>query len=178
MHILTGYQPVRKKNNAVQMKGEIMADYIRPVVFRLGNQEFGVDINLVQTIEKQINVVPVPNSMKYISGIVNLRGDVIPVMSLKEKFNMENQTSGENTIIVNLPDMKLALEVDEVIEIGELKAEKISPMPKLAKSEGSEYLDRVASVDDKLVILLDINKILSEEEAQGIKEFAEQMKNN
>ena len=153
-----------------------MADYIRPVVFRLGDQEFGVDINLVQSIEKQVDVVPVPNSMKYISGIVNLRGEVIPVMSLKEKFNMESK--GDNTVIVNLPDMKIALEVDEVIEIGELQPDKISLMPKLAKTENTEYLDRVASIDDKLVILLDINKILSEEEAQGIKEFTEQMKNN
>lgn len=155
-----------------------MADYIRPVVFRLGDQEFGVDINLVQSIEKQVNVVPVPNSMKYISGIVNLRGEVIPVMSLKEKFNMEDKSKGDNTVIVNLPDMKIALEVDEVIEIGELQPDKISLMPKLAKTENTEYLDRVASIDDKLVILLDINKILSEEEAQGIKEFTEQMKNN
>ena len=155
-----------------------MADYIRPVVFRLGDQEFGVDINLVQSIEKQVDVVPVPNSMKYISGIVNLRGEVIPVMSLKEKFNMEYQSKGDNTVIVNLPDMKIALEVDEVIEIGELQPDKISLMPKLAKTENTEYLDRVASIDDKLVILLDINKILSEEEAQGIKEFTEQMKNN
>lgn len=155
-----------------------MADYIRPVVFRLGDQEFGVDINLVQSIEKQVNVVPVPNSMKYISGIVNLRGEVIPVMSLKEKFNMEDKSKGDNTVIVNLPDMKIALEVDEVIEIGELQPDKISLMPKLAKTENTEYLDRVASIDNKLVILLDINKILSEEEAQGIKEFTEQMKNN
>ena len=155
-----------------------MADYIRPVVFRLGDQEFGVDINLVQSIEKQVDVVPVPNSMKYISGIVTLRGEVIPVMSLMEKFNMEDQSKGDNTVIVNLPDMKIALEVDEVIEIGELQPDKISLMPKLAKTENTEYLDRVASIDDKLVILLDINKILSEEEAQGIKEFTEQMKNN
>lgn len=155
-----------------------MADYIRPVVFRLGDQEFGVDINLVQSIEKQVNVVPVPNSMKYISGIVNLRGEVIPVMSLKEKFNMEDKSKGDNTVIVNLPDMKIALEVDEVIEIGELQPDKISLMPKLAKTENTEYLDRVASIDNKLVILLDINKILSEEEAQGIKEFTEKMKNN
>ena len=155
-----------------------MTDYIRPVVFRLGEQEFGVDINLVQSIEKRVDVVPVPNSMRYISGIVNLRGEVIPVMCLKEKFNMEDRTKGNNTVIVNLPDMKIALEVDEVIEIGELDPEKISPMPNLAKSDNTEYLDRVASIDNKLVILLDINKILSEEEAEGIKEFAEQMKSN
>ena len=50
-----------------------MADYIKPVIFRLGNQQFGVDINLVQSIEREINIVRVPNAMKYISGIVNLR---------------------------------------------------------------------------------------------------------
>lgn len=154
-----------------------MADYIRPVVFRLGNQEFGVDINLVQSIEKQINIVPVPNSMKYISGIVKLRDEVIPVMCLKEKFNMDDKSKGEDTIIINLPDMKIALEVDEVVEIGELKVEKISPMPNLAKSDNTEYLDRVASVDDRLVILLDINKILTQEESEGVKEFTEKLKN-
>ena len=147
-----------------------MADYIRPVVFTLGGQKFGVDINLVQSIERQ----------KYISGIVNLRGEVIPVMSLKKKFSMDDtaESKGNNTVIVNLPDMKIALEVDEVLEIGELNAEKIVDMPRLAKNEETEYLDRVASVDGDLVILLDINKILSEDEAQGVREFAEQMSRN
>ena len=107
--------------------------------------------------------------MKYISGIVNLRGEVIPVMSLKKKFSMDDtaESKGNNTVIVNLPDMKIALEVDEVLEIGELNAEKIVDMPRLAKS-----------VDGDLVILLDINKILSEDEAQGVREFAEQMSRN
>ena len=152
-----------------------MADYIRPVVFTLGGQKFGVDINLVQSIERQVDVVPVPNAMKYISGIVNLRGEVIPVMSLKKKFSMDDtaESKGNNTVIVNLPDMKIALEVDEVLEIGELNAEKIVDM-----NEETEYLDRVASVDGDLVILLDINKILSEDEAQGVREFAEQMSRN
>ena len=118
--------------------------------------------------------------MKYISGIVNLRGEVIPVMSLKKKFSMDDtaESKGNNTVIVNLPDMKIALEVDEVLEIGELNAEKIVDMPRLAKNEETEYLDRVASVDGDLVILLDINKILSEDEAQGVREFAEQMSRN
>ena len=152
-----------------------MADYIRPVVFTLGGQKFGVDINLVQSIERQVDVVPVPNAMKYISGIVNLRGEVIPVMSLKKKFSMDDTAESKGN---NLPDMKIALEVDEVLEIGELNAEKIVDMPRLAKNEETEYLDRVASVDGDLVILLDINKILSEDEAQGVREFAEQMSRN
>ena len=101
-------------------------------------------------------------------------------MSLKKKFSMDDTDAfkGNNTVIVNLPDMKIALEVDEVLEIGELNAEKIVDMPRLAKNEETEYLDRVASVDGDLVILLDINKILSEDEAQGVREFAEQMSRN
>ena len=77
-------------------------------------------------------------------------------MSLKKKFSMDDtaESKGNNTVIVNLPDMKIALEVDEVLEIGELNAEKIVDMPRLAKNEETEYLDRVASVDGDLVILL------------------------
>lgn len=98
-----------------------MADYIKPVIFRLGNQQFGVDINLVQSIEREINIVRVPNAMKYISGIVNLRGEVIPAFSLRKKFGTDDNVGviGEDsTVIVNIPGVvKLALEVDEVLEI-------------------------------------------------------------
>ena len=81
-----------------------MADYIKPVIFRLGNQQFGVDINLVQSIEREINIVRVPNAMKYISGIVNLRGEVIPAFSLRKKFGTDDNDGviGEDsTVIVN-----------------------------------------------------------------------------
>ena len=103
-----------------------MADYIKPVIFRLGNQQFGVDINLVQSIEREINIVRVPNAMKYISGIVNLRGEVIPAFSLRKKFGTDDNVGviGEDsTVIVNIPGVvKLALEVDEVLEILMLRA--------------------------------------------------------
>lgn len=154
-----------------------MADYMKPVVFGLGNQKFGVDINLVQSIEDRIKIVPVPNTVKYVSGIVNMRGDVIPVFSLKKKFEMDEDSlnKGENMIIVSLPDMKLALEVDSVLEIGDIDKDKIVEMPLIAKVQGTEYLDRVAEVDGDLIILLDVTKILTEEEADGVKKFAEEM---
>lgn len=63
-----------------------MANYVKPVVFLLGKEMYGVDINLVQSIEKDLNVVPVPNSQSYIKGIVNMRNEVIPVYSLARKF--------------------------------------------------------------------------------------------
>lgn len=153
-----------------------MADYMKPVVFKLGKYEYGVDIELVQSIEKGINIVPVPNSNEYISGIVNLRGEVIPAYNLKKKFNVQTGISdNESTIIVSLPDVKLALEVDEVLEISDIDAEKIVPMPILVKGNDTEYLDRVANSDGQLIILLDIKKLLNEEETAGVKEFTEQL---
>lgn len=153
-----------------------MADYMKPVVFKLGKYEYGVDIELVQSIEKGINIVPVPNSNEYISGIVNLRGEVIPAYNLKKKFNVQTGTSdNESIIIVSLPEVKLALEVDEVLEISDIDADKIVPMPILVKGNDTEYLDRVANSDGQLIILLDIKKLLNEEETAGVKEFTEQL---
>lgn len=154
-----------------------MADYIKPVVFKLDDQSFGVDINLVQSIERNINIVPVPNTMQYISGIVNLRGEVIPVYSLKRKFGMNDSTTkrGENAIIITLPGIKLAVEVDAVHEIGDINEDMIVRMPFIVKTNETGYLDRVANINGRLIILLDIAKILTEEEAEGVKQFTEEM---
>lgn len=152
-----------------------MADYIRPVVFKLGNQMFGVDIERVQSIEKEIDVVPVPNSMPYISGIVNLRGDVIPVFSLKKKFSMAEDGICENTIIISLADIKIALEVDTVMEIGDFEADHISKVPEIVLNTDTQYLDRVAESKGKLILLLDVDKLLSLDETEGIKKFTEEM---
>lgn len=159
-----------------------MADYIKPVVFKINNQLFGVDINLVQSIEKDIEVVMVPNAMHYISGIVNLRNEVIPVFNLKKKFGFPDSSSGvikDTAIIVDLPGMiKLALEVDEVMEIGDISPDAIVSMPMIAKTDESQYLDRVASVNKKLIILLDVAKLISESEAENLKKLAEELSND
>ena len=138
-----------------------MADYIKPVIFRLGNQQFGVDINLVQSIERQINIVRVPNAMEYISGIVNLRGEVIPAFSLRKKFGTDDAVGSigeDSTVIVNIPG--------------------VVPMPALAKTVDTAYLDRVANVNGELVILLDVEKLLTQSEAESVKKFTEDMSND
>ena len=85
-----------------------MANYVKPVVFLLGKEMYGVDINLVQSIEKDLNVVPVPNSQSYIKGIVNMRNEVIPVYSLARKFGKEQEATAESTIIISSGGLKLA----------------------------------------------------------------------
>lgn len=154
-----------------------MADYLKPVVFKLGKESYGVDINLVSSIEKQINIVPVPNSLQYIKGIINLRGEVIPVFSLRRKFNLdEMQGDTENLIIVKLPDMTIALEVDEVDEIHDFDKASIVDMPAIVKNEDLTYFDRVANIEGRLIVLLDIQYILSQRERETLKKMTEDLK--
>ena len=118
-----------------------MADYIKPVVFKVGELLYGVDINLVQSIEKQVKVVPVPNATDYIKGIVNLRNEVIPLYSLKRKFKMKDEGYTGCSIIVNTGEVKLALEVDDVIEIGDIKPENIMKMPSIIKNDNTRFME-------------------------------------
>ena len=153
-----------------------MSDYMKPVVFKVGNQMYGIDINLVQSIERQIQVVPVPNAMPYIKGIVNMRGEVIPVYSLKKKFGLSDSDICDRMIIIDTTDVKLALEVDEVVEIGGILPENVSPMPQIALNKDTRYMPRVAVIEGELVILLDVTELLSEEETEAVKKIAEDMK--
>lgn len=153
-----------------------MANYAKPVVFKVGNESYGVDINLVQSIENDINIVPVPNSMKYVKGIVNLRGEVIPVYSLKRKFNMPDDSSSRSCVIISIGEIKIALEVDEVVEINEICPDMIIPMPIIVKSTENIFMDRVANIGGKLVILLDVERLLTDEESETVKKLAENMK--
>ena len=152
-----------------------MADYIKPVVFKIEGQLFGVDINVVQSIEKQISIVPVPNSTAYIKGIVNLRGEVIPVYSLKRKFHMKDESYTDGSIIINAGVVKLALEVDEVMEIGDINCEDVVDMPSIINNDDTRFMDRVAHAGQDLIILLDVEKLLTAQEAENIKKITEDM---
>lgn len=154
-----------------------MADYMKPVIFKLNDEMFGVDINKVQGIEKQINIVPVPNSTSYIDGIINLRGEVVPVYDLKKKFGMTYDGRNENFIIVRMNGIALALGVDTVLEIDDLPADKVVAMPGMVKKADTMYLDRVVNLKDGLVILLDIEKLLTDEETNGVKKLTDDMSN-
>lgn len=153
-----------------------MAEYMKPVVFRLNEQLYGVDINCVQSIEKQIQVVSVPNSVSYVKGIINLRGEVIPVYSFKRKFNQKEEKTTDNAIIINISGVKLALEVDEVMEISDINMTNVMEMPSIVRNQETIYMDRVINVNGKLIILINVNILLSREEKDNLKSMVEQLK--
>ena len=155
-----------------------MADYIKPVVFKLDAQEYGVDINLVNAIERYQKIVPVPNSVSFIKGIINLRGEVVPVYDLRKKFNMppyQGQVEDKSLIVIKLSDVLVALEVDEVSEIHDFKAENIVKMPKIVVNEETKFMERVANQNGRLIVLMDVTRLLSAEELEGVKKLKEDL---
>ena len=154
-----------------------MASYVKPVVFKLGEEYYGVDINAVRGIEKEISIVPVPNSVAYIKGIINLRGEVIPVMNLKKKFNMKNDgVPGGNLIIVKVGEVSIALDVDEVNEIDDIAPENIVDLPSMIKTREVSYFDRVANVGGRLIVLIDIDYLLTQAEQEAVQSMTEELK--
>lgn len=147
--------------------------FFQPVVFRLDNEKYGINISYVSGIEYEQTIVRVPNSSRNIKGIINLRGEVIPVLDLRTKFNMDNLTAPKDAelIIVNLPNNKIAIEVDGVEQIHYIDENDIVDMPEIAKSGGIGYFDRVAKLDGKLIIIINPLELLSEEELQAVNEL-------
>ena len=147
--------------------------FFQPVVFRLDNEKYDIDISYISGIEYEQTIVRVPNSSRNIKGIIKLRGEVIPVLDLRTKFNMDNLTAPKDAelIIVNLPNNKIAIEVDGVEQIHHIDENDIVDMPEIAKSSGAGYFDRVAKLDGKLIIIINPLELLSEEELQAVNEL-------
>ncbi len=151
-----------------------MADTFKPIVFRIGNELYGIEIQYVNAIEKDQTVVRVPNASNNIRGIINLRGDIIPVYSLREKFNLPPSPNQTKLIITNLPDMKLAVEVDEVEEIDDLSADDIREFPSIAANADTRYFTKVANTKGRLVLIIDIHNLLTVEETEDAKQLMEE----
>lgn len=149
-----------------------------PVVFTVGNQEYGVDIGLVRGIEKVQEIVRVPNSNPDIKGIINLRGDIIPIYSLRHHFKMDEVQQTEETkfIVVNTHGLLIALEVESVEEIHRVEESMLYDIPVIVKSEDTEYIDRVLNVNGRLILILNIDNLLTSEEAEKVQKMVNDIK--
>jgi len=128
----------------------------------------------VKAIEKYMDIVPIPNAPSYIEGIINLRGDVIPVYSLRSKFGLSKKSVDEDTklIVTKSKDIMMAFEVDSVNEIVEIPGSNIHEAPAIIRAESTAYINYVADVDKRLVVLLNLDGILSEAEKGALEKVA------
>ena len=145
------------------------------ILFHINEQVYGIDIDEVRAIEPVAGAVKVPNAPDNIEGIINLRGDVIPVYSLHNKFHLQTtDNSGESKLIITGKDEHVfAIKVDAVEEIVEVEDAKLMTPPMVLHSKDTSYIECIANVKGSLVLCLDVDKILSEAEKDSMMDFVE-----
>lgn len=144
-------------------------DLIQLVTFRISEEEFGVDILSVQEIIRPIQITMVPHAATFIEGVINLRGKVIPVINMRTRFSLPSVEHDSNTRIVVMEfDQKIVgILVDGVSEVLRIPSSTIEPAPPVVCGVGSEYIRGVGRLADRLLILLDLDTLLSDMSAEA-----------
>ncbi|MBA4389346.1 MAG: chemotaxis protein CheW [Syntrophus sp. (in: bacteria)] len=141
------------------------------VTFKLGSEEFAVDILKVQEINKMMNITKIPNAPAFIEGVINLRGKIIPIVDLRKRLGFKDQDYDKSTriIVVELDGLVLGFIVDSVSEVLRIPENTIEPPPTMIAGIESEYIEGIGKVDDRLLILLELKKIFSSPERKDIE---------
>lgn len=145
------------------------------VTFTLGGEEYAVDILKVQEINRMKEITRVPNAPYYVEGVINLRGKVIPVLSLRKKFGLpeEEDTSKQRIMIMDIQGVTIGLIVDSVSEVLRISTDIVEPPPPMTYSVSSEFIWGIAKLEDRLIILLDMDRLIGKEESTEMVESAE-----
>ena len=144
------------------------------VVFKIGIEEFGVGINQVREIVRLVPITPIPRAPSFIEGVVNLRGQILAVIDLAKRLELQAEARSEKTriIVVEVGENTLGMIVDEVSEVLRLSEKNIDETPELINTEVQyEYINGVGKIDDRLLILIDLAKVLSGEEVESMKKI-------
>lgn len=134
------------------------------VVFRMDDEEFGVDISKVTVIERIMKITRVPQTPAYIKGVINLRGDIIPIMDLRARLDLPHRPEDDDTriIIININDISFGVIVDSVSEVLQLEEDSLESATGIINDKALDYISGVAKADNRLVTLLDMEKLIEE----------------
>ncbi len=139
---------------------------VQLVTFSLGTEEFSIDILKVQEIIRPMDITRVPGAPGFIEGVINLRGKVIPVMDLRKRLGMPPQEETRDTriVVVEVGGKTVGLKVDSVSEVLRLPTDRIEPPPTFDSVQDTDCIQGVGKLEDRLIILLDVEKVLGPEE--------------
>jgi len=139
---------------------------IQLVTFRLKDESYGINVMQVQEVLRVTEIAPVPGSPDYVLGIINLRGNVVTVIDTRKRFGLAPKEVDDSTriVIIEADKQVVGILVDSVAEVVYLRASEIETAPNVGNDESSKYIQGVASRDDELLILVDLNKFLTDEE--------------
>jgi purine-binding chemotaxis protein CheW len=146
------------------------------LTFVLGDEQYGVEILQVQEIRGYSGVTPIPNTPPYIKGVMNLRGTVVPVIDLRARFSMEAGEYDKFTVIVvvTVGEKVIGLVVDAVSDVLDIPAAEIRATPDLGARVDTQFISGMASIGGRLAVLLDIQRLLSEDEIAGVGRLGEE----
>lgn len=145
-------------------------ELLQLVTFRLGNEEFSLDILRVQEIIRHMELTRVPRTPDFVDGVINLRGRVIPVLDLRKRFGLpsDERTNETRIIVVDVDNKTVGLKVDAVSEVLRLPADTVEPAPAIVTGVESDYIKGVGKLEGRLLILLDVEKILTRTERDAL----------
>ncbi len=159
---------IRLSKKLREKKAVQTEETLQVVVFQIGEEEYAVDILQVQEIIRPQEIVPMPQAPDFVKGMINLRGHAIPVIDLRERLGVSPSETSDGSatriIIVRVEEALVGMIVDEVSHVLRIPKSAIEPPPATIVGSASEYITGIAKVEDRLIVLLNISKILSAEE--------------
>ncbi|MDR0270060.1 chemotaxis protein CheW [Paenibacillus sp.] len=153
-----------------------MGEEIKVIVFKLGSEEYGIQVDKVQTIERMLPITRVPKTYAFVKGVINLRGVVIPVIDLRGRFGLEESEYTDQTriIIVAVKDMEVGFIVDSANDVIDLHTDLIETPPEVVGGIKAKYLDGVAKIgDSRLLIMLNLSEVLNKNEIIQLESLEE-----
>ena len=144
------------------------------VVFVLASEEFACNIADVREVLKMIRITPLPRSLDFVEGVINLRGEVIPVIDLRKRFSLSavDRTDESRIIIVEVEDRMVGLTVDSVSEVIRLSNKQIQEAPNQMAGEQTNLILGVGKIDDRMLIILNLERILTSEEQIALDDLS------
>ncbi|MCH7620603.1 MAG: chemotaxis protein CheW [Chloroflexi bacterium] len=151
----------------------IQQDEQQLVVFDLADEGYGVDISAVREIIRLQEITHVPRTPEFVKGVINLRGKVIPVIDLRKRFGLavEAESQDNRIVVVDIGDQDIGVVVDAVTEVLRIPTDSVEPPASVITTADSDYLLGIAKLDSRLIVLLDLRKVLSEDEQGALSEM-------
>lgn len=144
------------------------------LAFTLGKEEYGIDILKVQEIRGYEAVTRIANAPEFIKGVVNLRGIIVPIVDMRIKFNLGEPTYDQFTVVIilNIGGRVMGMVVDSVSDVITLSADQVKPAPEMGTAFNTDYLIGLGTLDERMLILIDIDKLMSSSEMGLIEKIA------
>jgi purine-binding chemotaxis protein CheW len=155
-------------------KNEVHEETRQLVIFKLGDEEFGVDILQVREIERLgQGITRVPKSPAFVEGVINLRGEIVPIVDLRKRFGLVLHVIGHESriVIVEVDGNQIGMMVDQVVEVLRVPVSSVEMAPSITKGVDAYFLSGVAKIGERLIILLDLERALSADEIRQINEL-------